>query len=282
MLLTLIIYSLIKVHLPINEKLKWLLIVIFTSSATVVLGFIFSRFQIFIDWQKNRHNDLVVLQRQLNRLLVIIDGNNRVLEKFIETPTFESPIVINHGAIEYDISLSKDISNKLLLNKLEELNIDYEKLDRDIQTQKLAYDKTIDLLLCGHGGKMNDEAAKYKNAITTINSAHRKDVETLIRALKFSMAKTEYAISLIDASLQRIYPNMLKYAFWFVTDWIFGVIVSYKGFWTGMRYVQDADLMKDTAKSYIRFKKSQQEVMEESQKEIDVMLSLPLKDAEKR
>ena len=63
-----------KIPLPNDDRLKWLLIVLFTSVVTTGFGFIFGTIQKFIDKQKNRYDDLVILQRELNRLLISIDG----------------------------------------------------------------------------------------------------------------------------------------------------------------------------------------------------------------
>lgn len=270
-LASLFVFLLSKVHLPNDGKLKWILLVLFTSSATAILGLIVNRFQVFVDKHRDRHDDLVVLQRELNRSIVVIDGNVTTINKFLEDPIFNNPIVINPEKIEFDVGLTKNIQNLTLLNELEELYIDYLILNRDIQTIKQGYDRTIQCLLSGKELREGEEIQKYQKLVEGINSIFKNDIKGLVGFLKYAIGKTEYIISLIEASMQRIYPNHFKYFFWFVSDWIFTVILSYKGFLTGLRYVQDVDLKRDASLAYIRFKKSQQEVMKKSREEIDMI-----------
>ena len=184
--------------------------------------------------------------------------------------------MINHIPNVFDMSLTKDRSNLRLLNDLEQLYKYCLRLNTNTQGIKQGYDKSVESVSSAGGIRSLEEALAHKNAMLEVNSYYKKHVELLMKDLKATKMKTEKSIALIDPCIQRATPNVIKYIFWFLTDWLFNISHSYSGFWTGPRYIKEEDLIKETNMAYIKFKVNQKEIMEIDKKEIEAIATLPL------
>lgn len=236
-------------------------IAFFAAIFTVLFTFVFDRFQNYVDKHKSRYDDLVFLERELIMSLTVIDDNIFTLEPFMDEPISVYIIKTNPDKIEIDKKLINHARNLLLVNQLMELLIDYRKSNSSIETVCKAYNQGTGFI-------------KTTEEIVKMNKYYRdKYIRDVIAHLQHLMNKTERAISLVVAVRDYAFPNIFKYLFWFITDWILDIYKSYFGLFLCTNYIDDESLRNKAQIKYSELKKAQAKNIREREEEIESIKS---------
>jgi len=203
---------------------------ILAASLTALFTWFLSLVRDYIDKCKDRYNDLVYIELELNIVLNAMHDNIYYLRPLTQEQPAEYGVVI----IPEEISLSADkymnVWNGKMLNEFLVVYDDCRRVNSSMETIKTSYDNNLRFI------NVYDQNAKAQ--VLNLNRSFKKQAADLSNSIKEYSDNVENIISFVIAYRKYLSPNLIKYIWWFLTDWGFNISNSFKGFMVGPRYVK--------------------------------------------
>ena len=218
---------------------KPVVIPILAASLTAFFTWFLSLVRDYIDKCKDRYNDLVYIELELNIALNAMHDNAYYLQPLIQEQPVEYGVVI----IPEEVSLSADklmnVWNGKMLNEFLIVYDDCRRANSSMKTIKTSYDNNLRFI------NVYDQNARAQ--VLTLNRSFIKQAVDLSNSIKEYSDNIESVISFVIAYRKYLSPNLIKYIWWFLTDWGFSISNSFKGFMVGPRFVRLDSLDKESS-----------------------------------
>ena len=219
--------------------LKPVMIPILAASLTALFTWFLNLIRDYIDKCKDRYNDLVYIELELNIALNAMHDNIYYLQPL----THEQPVEYGVVIIPEEVSLSADklmnVWNGKMLNEFLTVYDDCRRVNSSVKTIKTSYDNNLRFI------NVYDQNAKAQ--VLNLNRSFKKQSVDLSNSIKEYSDNIENVISFVIAYRKYLSPNLIKYVWWFLTDWGFNISNSFKGFMVGPRFVKLDSLNKESS-----------------------------------
>ncbi|MFA6548605.1 MAG: hypothetical protein WCT39_01560, partial [Candidatus Margulisiibacteriota bacterium] len=137
-----------------------------------------------------------------------------------------------------------NVWNGFMLNEFLTVYDDCRRINSSMETIKTSYENNLRFI------NLYDQNARAR--VISLNTSFKRQATDLSNSIKDYFDNIENIISFVIAYRKYLSPNLIKYVWWFLTDWGFNISNSFKGFMVGPRYVkldslhnESSDILKE-------------------------------------
>jgi hypothetical protein len=218
---------------------KPVIIPILAASLTALFTWFLNLVRDYIDKCKDRYNDLVYIDLELNIALNALRDNIDYLKPLTQEQPVEYGVVIIPEAISLSADKLMSVWNGKMLNEFLTVYDDCRRINSFMEIIKTSYDNNLRFI------DVHDHNAKPQ--VSYLNATFKNQAIDLSKYINAYSDNIENIISFVIAYRKYLSPNLIKYIWWFLTDWGFNIFDSFKGFMVGPRYVKLDSLTKEAS-----------------------------------